>query len=253
MSASNGIFDGFVEAKNSFVEAKRKLYKRNDEMLDHWIAPVEGFSFPPSEFYATVEKEMARLKIPGMRISQKLFHEGGILSDKRLYLRLLRERLAFDICAAPFGSGYYFFSCRMMRLMPIIKLWHIAVVAFFFGTIYALLIQFLEPKFAMIALAGLFLAIGQILRNPIALGLSDLDLTLLNIPVIAPFYEILFRKFSYYRHDMEIMYLQTIPQIIKRLAEEVTGGQGIRLERQYQYSPVLGNLYKPVSAPHMPK
>ena len=82
---------------------------KKGEVLNHWFAPVDGFSYPPLEFYAAVEKELAARKIPSMDISRLEFAEGGVLSDKRIYLRMIRERLTFDVCAAPFGR-YYFFS-----------------------------------------------------------------------------------------------------------------------------------------------
>jgi len=35
------------------------------------------------------------------------FHEGGALSAKREYLRVLRREHIFDICAAPYGNGFF--------------------------------------------------------------------------------------------------------------------------------------------------
>src|SRR5689334_1138987 len=80
---------------------------KRGEILDSWILYADGFSFPPQEFYTALEKEMVARKIPSMGISQEDFNEGGLLSDKRIYLRLFRERLALYTCAAPFGTGYF--------------------------------------------------------------------------------------------------------------------------------------------------
>src|ERR1017187_2236158 len=70
-------------------------------ILGHWIAFLDNFSFSPQEFYVAIEKELQARKIPGMEISHEEFTEGGLLSDKRIYLRLFRERLALYTCAAP--------------------------------------------------------------------------------------------------------------------------------------------------------
>ena len=218
---------------------------KKGEELDHWIAPVEGFNFPPSEFYAAVEKELAALKVPSMEVSRVEFAEGGLLSDKRIYLRMVRERLAFDICAAPFGTNY-FFSCRTIYIPAVIEIWHVVVLTVVFGGVYAILAKFLGAQFAALALAGLLLAIAQVFRNTIALGLSDLDTTLIKTPVIGPIYERVFRKETYYRKDTRLLYLATVPEVVKRLADEVTGAKGIKLGRQYERAPVLGELYKPV-------
>jgi len=225
---------------------------KKDEELDYWLAPVEGFTYPPSEFYAAIEKEMAALKVPSMEISRVEFAEGGLLSDKRIYLRMIRERLAFDICAAPFGTNY-FFSYRAIYTPPVIEIWHVVVLTVVFWGVYSLLDKFLGPKFAEWAFVGLLLAIAQVFRNTIALELSDLDATLIKTPVVGPIYERLFRKKTYYRDDTRNMYLSTVPMIVKRLADDTTGAKGIKLGRQYERAPILGELYKPVSSPGGPK
>src|SRR5687767_5764392 len=84
---------------------------KEDEVLNHAISIVPGFHFSPQEFYDMIEKELAARKIPGLEISRVEYAEGGLFSDKRLYLRMIRERLAFDACASPFGTEF-FFSCR---------------------------------------------------------------------------------------------------------------------------------------------
>ncbi|HTQ95417.1 MAG TPA: hypothetical protein VMH89_01350, partial [Candidatus Acidoferrum sp.] len=85
--------------------------------------------------YRSVEDELKARKVPGLRISRVEYHEGGLLSDKRTYLRLARERFAFDVCAAPFGRAY-FFSLRFVEvprlLLPrILALIAIVILALF--------------------------------------------------------------------------------------------------------------------------
>src|ERR1700744_5032166 len=58
--------------------------------LQHWIAFVDGFQYAPTEFYDAVEKELKAREVPGMEMSRIEFSQGGILSDKRLYLRMVR-------------------------------------------------------------------------------------------------------------------------------------------------------------------
>jgi hypothetical protein len=84
-------------------------------------------SIPPKEFYAAVERELKDREVPGLEIFYVDFAEGGLLSAKREYLRMTRERLVFDICAAPFGTAY-FFSCRFAEIPAVIQLWQLLVV-----------------------------------------------------------------------------------------------------------------------------
>jgi len=216
---------------------------KTDEVLNHWIAFVDNFALPPQEFYASVEQGLAASTIPGLKVSRFSFREGGLLSDKRIYLRMIRERLAFDICAAPFGT-HFFFSCRTVYSPAIVRFWHILLVIFLFGIVGFLLQTFLAPYYAAIATFGLMLAVIQIFRNTIAMGLADLDTTLLKIPAIGPIYERWFRKETYYRQDTRLVYLEVVPKLIKDLAEEVTASKGVKLVRQYERAPILGELYK---------
>ncbi len=56
------------------------------------------------------------------------FAEGGTLLSKREYLRMTHEQLVFDICAAPFGTAY-FFSCRFAQIPAVVQPWELFVFA----------------------------------------------------------------------------------------------------------------------------
>jgi hypothetical protein len=224
---------------------------KKDEVLDHWISFADGFAQPPQEFYAFVKKELDARKIPSMAMSDIEYAEGGLLSDKRLYLRMIRERLAFDLCASPFGNSY-FFSCRTIHSPPALRLWHIVAACIFFWIVYVLLVQLLGSFFANIAFIALLVAIVEMFRNAVAMGLNDLDNALMSIPVVGPIYENWFRKETYYREDARLAYLNIVPAIVKKAAEDMTGEKGIKLTQQYERSPIFGELYKPVP-PHKGK
>ena len=218
---------------------------KKDEVLDHWISFADGLVLPPQEFYEAVEKAMADRKIPAMDVSRVEYAEGGLLSDKRLYLRMLRERLAFDMCAAPFGNNF-FFSCRTVHSPPVLRPWHIAVAFVFFAGVYYLLVKALGETFANIALVALLVAIAEVFRNAVGMGLADLDNALMKIPVVGPIYENWFRKETYYRQDTRLVYLKIVPGIVKEVAEEMTAAKGIKLTEQFETAPVFGELYKRV-------
>ena len=224
---------------------------KKGDILGHWIAFHDNFSFPPQDFFDAIQKELQARKIPGMEISHEEFAEGGMLSDKRIYLRLFRERLALYTCAAPFGTGY-FFSCRTVYVPALVRLWHIIAALVFFSVVGGLLIKPLGIMFAAVAMVALMFALAAVLGNASTSSLSDLDTLLLKIPVVATIYEDWFRAETYFREDTRLIYLQQIPAFIKELAEDITAAKGARLEEQYQLPPILGDLYKPVS-PRKPK
>lgn len=214
-------------------------------MLEHWISFAEEFQFSPLEFYAAVEKELQTRKVPGLAMSRVDFSEGGLLSDKRVYLRMIRERLVFDVCAAPFGTRF-FFSCRMAEITAAIQLWQLVVVLIGLSIFTGLLLQYFGLVTGVVLLVISLLLLVYLLRNAVALGLQDLDATFIRSPLIGPIYERWFRKETYYRLDTRLMYLDTVSNVVKKLAEEVTGSKGVKLVRQYEQAPILGELYKPV-------
>ncbi len=225
------------------------FFKRKSDVLNHWIAFADGFQTSPSEFYAALEKELADRRIPRMEMSRIEFSEGGLLSEKRVYLRMLRERLVFDVCAAPFGSGF-FFSCRTAEIPIALMWWHLLLFLvggwILTGGLLALLFKFTDSFWlSLLALSLLYGVAIHSLRNAVAMGLQDLDTTLIATPVVGPLYEVLFRKETYHRIDSRLCYLEVVPTLVKKLAEDTTAAKGVKLVRQYEAAPILGELYKP--------
>ena len=224
---------------------------RKPEVIRHWYALVPGFNTSTDEFYTSVETELKDRQVPGLQMSRVDFSEGGILSDERTYLRMIRERLVFDICAAPFGKAF-FFSCRFAEIPAVISFWELLVLisglpicAAVSFVILVKIFGVLAPIIWPFAAIGVFFAAIYIMRNPVASGFKDLDATLLRVPVIGPIYEAWIRKETYYRQDTRLMYCDTVDEVMKREVEDVTGSKGIKLIRFNDYNPVLGELYKP--------
>jgi hypothetical protein len=219
---------------------------KRGELVDHWIFSCEGFSLAPAEFYSVVEKKLVAYKIPGMAVSRQEFSEGGLLSDQRIYLHLMRERLAIDACAAPFGEGICFFSCRTVHVPALVRLWHIAAVVVFFAVTGALFVRPLGLIFAGIAEVTLLFALVGVFRNAGTSAFDDLDGLLLKIPVVSTIYEDWFRVDTYYRDDTRTLYVKLLPQFIQAAAEETCGAKGVKLVRQHQYPPNLLELSQPL-------
>src|SRR5215216_5997659 len=88
---------------------------RKPAVLSHWHQLYENFSTSSRDFYTAVEEAIKKREVPDLVFSRVTWKESGILSAKREYLRVARGRLHWDICAAPFGTGF-FFSSRMAIL-----------------------------------------------------------------------------------------------------------------------------------------
>lgn len=252
--------------------------KQSYDILSHWYVLTDGTQFSGREFYDSVVAELTARELPRLHTSRVAYHEGGILSGKREYLRLARERFAFDVCAAPFGTGY-FFSLRFVQLPRT-------------GWLSLLLLLLAIPLLGLFALKELLMgnagAIAICLAVLFAVGygimkyspatntapspavpppgeanapaaqpgplgdMPDFDAFILNMPVVGEWYERI-RRDHYYRYDSRMLYHTIVSEIVKKKVEEMTAAKGVQLLRTYEYSPILGELYKSTSLKPTPK
>ena len=214
---------------------------KSDQLLKQSLLVAEHFTFSSEEFYDRVEAEIKQRRLPGITISRVEHAEGGLLSEKRVYLRLLRERFMFDTCAAPFGTDF-FFASRCLYSPAQIRLWHLIVIFAVFALIYWPLHRWLGFTYANISVLVILLALTKVYEEAVRNEISDLDRFLLNLPAFGTVYEVIFRSDTYYREDTRNIYLETIPRIVQGIVDDITGKDGIKLHR-YERSPVLGELF----------
>ena len=222
-------------------EGLNRFFFPKTEVHNYWYAPVDNFEFVTGEFYELIEKELKARRVPGLTISRVELGEGGVLSAKREYLRLKRERLVFDICAAPFGTSY-FFSFRFVELPLGIKPLELLIAFIVCILAFGLLVNAAGLLIGVLLFLALLVGNIWFLRNAVALGLKDIDATLLKIPVVAPLYELLGRKETYFREDTRLMYVTTVNSITTALVEQVTTAKGIKLIKRFDRR-VKGNVF----------
>jgi hypothetical protein len=220
------------------------LRPRKADVIRHWYTLVPDFSASTQDFYKEIEDELKERKVPGLEISRVDFAEGGVLSAKREYLRMTRERLVFDICAAPFGTSF-FFSCRFAEIPAVVKLWQLLVVLVGLYIIVALTWNYTNFWTGSLLLVVAFAFIIYLLRNAAAMGLHDVDAMLVKSPVFGPLYERFFRRETYYREDTRLMYCDLVNEVAEAEVEEVTCAKGVKLLEFHDYDPILSELYKP--------
>jgi hypothetical protein len=78
-----------------------------DDSLSHWHQSLEGVSCTPREFYDRVRSRLEEENLPGLHVKVVAWHEGGIHTEKRDYLRVRRGDYIFDLCAAPVGNSFF--------------------------------------------------------------------------------------------------------------------------------------------------
>src|SRR5262249_42360554 len=76
----------------------------------HWSKLIERLDASPSQFYTLLVRSIEARKIPNTTIEKVSWPEGGVFTANREYIRARRGSYSYDICAAPFGSGFYISS-----------------------------------------------------------------------------------------------------------------------------------------------
>lgn len=198
------------------------------DVLSSWHHLVEDFSTSSQEFYSLLEKAIARRQIPNLEISRVEWKEGGLLSANREYLRLSRERLICYICAAPFGTGF-FFSSRLGEISSALTPLHIIVLLIALGIIFKAFTSLLGFFWGLVCLIGVFALLIWFLRNAANKGLTNFDAILLKIPALGPVYYRFFRPVTYFRYDAINSYASAVHTAVLEVIDEVTKAKGIRL------------------------
>ena len=209
---------------------------------------VENFSTSSLDFYARVQEGIARREIPDLQISQVEWKESGFASGKRVYLRVSREGLNFDICAAPFGTGY-FFSWWLARISRVfLDLFFIFLCLFVAFQLYRATSGNGEGGEASAGCAGLLLKPILFLGLLLAFGLlvrygdRGLEPTVLSMPITGFFYRLIFRPATYFNEDTAIMFREAVQRAVQEAIEEVTNPKDVQGLRELAPGGMTGRV-----------
>ena len=218
--------------------------KSSTELLaDPWCQLIENVSAAPSDVYAAVEKCVEARKVPGLETTREFWHEGGAISAKREYLRFARERLVFEICAAPFGTGF-FLSFRAAVIPLVID--PLAIVCFLFltGAALAALISVFGLLWGAIVLVFSLCMLVFSMRTAVASGLTNMDRALMKTPLVGPLYELFLRHDTYYRQDTRAMYVHAVQNAVSEAFQSMFGDKSVNLLSATVSKPVLEDIYR---------
>ncbi len=229
-----------------------------ENVVTHWHKLIENFQTSPKDFYTTVELALDRWQIPGLKTRRVTWSEGGLLSPDREYLRVEGDRHAFDMCAAPFGTGFFFSSWVTKRKARFVLLYLIS---------FALLTLFIGWLFQQMANAlwrgsygfGLGMVIGllRLVINPFVLlplsflivlwlialaaraGNGGPEAAILTVPVVGWIYEKLFAPETYYRIDTMLMFQSAVHSAMLETIDGLLTQKGLRALRENERKPVF--------------
>jgi len=83
------------------------MAKQVAQILSHWHQLFAGFQESPEKIYSLLEEAIHRRGIPDVKIFRIFYPQAGMFSARREYLRVRGKEHVFDICAAPYGTGFF--------------------------------------------------------------------------------------------------------------------------------------------------
>lgn len=87
------------------------------ELLDHQVYQYENTQHKAEEVFAALERAFAGRGIPDIKTHRHEMKEGGMMSQKRSYLRITATPYCYDIGAGLYGPDF-FVSVRKLSLGP---------------------------------------------------------------------------------------------------------------------------------------
>lgn len=81
---------------------------KNSEAIGHWNHLFPEMNHDPGQFYDLVEELLKEREVPDLATINRTFKQGGLFSHQRLYLEVSRGDYVFHVCAAPWGTGFFF-------------------------------------------------------------------------------------------------------------------------------------------------
>jgi hypothetical protein len=223
---------------------------KQENVISQWCQLFENFQASSLEFYTSFERAVAARAVPEIHASRIEHKEGGLASAKREYLRMHRGKHAFDICAAPFGTGFFvswwltepplhygflytlgFFLALMISAVIAYSI-GFAVGAAIFGITFGV---FLATAFGLFGVPLVMWLVGSGLRSGVIGG----ERIVLAIPIVGWVYERIFAPETFYSMDTALMFEKAVHNAVLEVVDCMTANKGIRALTELERKPIM--------------
>jgi hypothetical protein len=228
------------------------------DVLVHWHKLVENLQTSSLGFYSSLEEALKRRKVHGLETSRIEWNEGGVLAPQREYLRITGERHSFDICAAPFGTGFFFSSWMTKTKARFVFLY----LTFFFvaslviwklfewmframweasPALVGVLLRFsVGSPFVLIPLS--FLIVIWLIAVLARAGHYGPEAAILTVPIIGWLYAQAFVPETYYRVDTMLMFQSAVHAALLETINGLLTEKGLRQLGESEGKPIFHEL-----------
>lgn len=230
-------------------QANETSYMRRPRLEDvhsHWSKLFENFETSVTDFYSSVQTALEARDIPLIDTREVKYREEGPFTPKRIYFRVTRERLSFDICAAPFGNGF-FFSWWLSERPPSGGFLYLStLLAVSFGIVYGIadfIPGFLGGGTELFATGVCFLILFLMLIGLARLGVQFAETIVLALPIFGRLYQWYFKPQTYYHIDTLQMYQTAVHAAVLEVIDELTTAKGLRGLTEAERKPILREYF----------
>jgi len=194
----------------------------------HWFQFFEGIPLSSMDLYKSLEDELTIRKVPDTDTSHVDFLERGLLSGKRVYLKIRRDWMTYHVCVAPFGTGF-FVSSRLL-----VQRWT--------GWWLLVLLALGMPMFLLL----LYIAIVNASNSAV----TGLILTIcLSFPTILAYLAIVvawlfYSRITYHRQDTMLAFHEAVHRILVAAVNKVIEANGRKPLSDAESKPVMHRLLR---------
>ncbi len=230
-------------------------------VVAHWSKLFENFNISSEQFYTSVSAALERREIPDAPRYRVQWSEGGVLSPNREYLRIEGSGFACDICAAAFGTGFFFSWWLTRKRAQFVFLYLLLLfgvtwgLATFLGKVLVSTFQNLPMSFDTGVLILRFLLLNPITIWTVSLllamglfaifeggGLRAPGEAIKTVPVLGWAYERWFSPVTFYRLDTAAMFRATVHAAVLEVIDDLTTQKGLKALAPDERRPVLRGM-----------
>jgi hypothetical protein len=223
---------------------------RSQNVISHWHQLFENFQASSLEFYSSVEKALEARSVPELHSARIEHKEGNLASAKREYVRMHRGKHAFDICAAPFGTGFFVSWWLTEPPLPFAILY---TLGFFFALLIGMDLAFaiglgvgaasqgyafgifLGGSFAFFGVPAFLWIIGNAMRHQRIPG----ERIVLAMPLVGWVYERIFAPATFYSMDTALMFQDAVHSAVLEVVDCMTANKGVRALSEADRKPTM--------------
>lgn len=224
------------------ADAEAEEAKKN-RLLSYWNHLFDRPLCSPGEFYAEVEANLGNRKIPDLELGHMMMHEKNLLSRARLYLQMRRERLVFEICAAPFGTGF-FVSSRLFDRRRVATFVDYLIFLVLLVALSAYINSQTDAIVTIVIIGFLVTGLWSAMRLAATETVKWLDSRLYLMPLLGAIYESWFHPLTYFREDQNNMYREAVHRAVLETIDSISKEKGIKPLTEDEKKPVVWELFR---------